>query len=93
MILSTAFLLAEDNTLTIYKLHMYTNKQTNNIYILFYDMQAPGLHTIQYWNIYKVLVILVKNNKKWKNYLHRGSCTPCGKMAPKENFEQSQNHF
>ena len=48
MILSTAFLLAEDNTLTIYKLHMYTNKQTNNIYILFYDMQAPGLHTIQY---------------------------------------------
>ena len=24
-----------------------------NIYILFYDIQAPGLHTIQYWNIYK----------------------------------------
>ena len=67
MILSTAFLLAEDNTLTIYKLYMYTNKQTNNIYILFYDMQAPGLHTVQYWNIYKVVVILVNNNNNNNN--------------------------
>ena len=69
-----------------------------NIYILFYDIQAPGLHTIQYWNIYKVVVILVNNNnkknkKQKKNYLHRGSCTPCGKMTHKENLEQSQNHF
>ena len=68
-------------------------KQTNNIYILFYDMQAPSLHTIQYWNIYKAVVILVKNNKKRKNYLHKGSCRPCGKMTRKENLEQSQNHF
>ena len=76
-------------------------KQTNKqyiyiyiyIYIPFYDIQAPGLHTIQHFNIYKVVVILVKNNKKLKNYLHRGSCTPYGKMAGKKNLEQSQNHF
>ena len=35
---------------------------------------------------------MVKINKI-KNYLHRGSCTPCGKMARKKNLEQSQNHF
>ena len=56
------------------------------IYFLFYDIQAPGLHTIQYCNIYKIVVILVKNNKKLKNYLHRGSCAPCGKMTCKENL-------
>ena len=68
-------------------------KQTIYIAIIFYDIQTPGLHTIQYWNIYKVVVILVKNNKKRKNYLHRGSCTPCGKMTHKENLEQSQKPF
>ena len=70
-----------------------TNKQYIYIYIPFYDIQAPGLHTIQHLNIYKVVVILVKNNKKLKNYLHRGSCTPYGKMTGKKNLEQSQNHF
>ena len=50
-------------------------KQTKQTYILFYDIQAPDLHTIQYCNIYKIVVIIVKNIKKLKNYLHRGSCT------------------
>ena len=68
-------------------------KQTNNIYILFYDIQAPCLHTMQYWNVYKVVVILMKNNKKLNSYLHRGSCVRYGKMTRKENLEQSQNHF
>ena len=36
---------------------------------------------------------MVKNNKKLKNYLHRGSCIPYGKMTHKENLEHSQNHF
>ena len=29
-------------------LNLNNNKQTIYIYILFYDIQAPGLHTIQY---------------------------------------------
>ena len=33
------------------------------------------------------------NNKNYKNYLHGGPCTPCGKMTHKENLEQSQIHF
>ena len=33
---------------------------------------------------------MVKNNKKLKNYLHRGSYTPCGNMTHKENHEQRQ---
>ena len=33
----------------------------------------------------------MKNTKKRKNYLHRGSCIPCGKMTHKENLEQSLN--
>ena len=71
-----------------------TTTTTNNIYIyvLFYAIQAPGLHTIQYWNIYEV-VYSHTGEKYLKNYLHRGSCMPCGKMTCKENLEQSQNHF
>ena len=46
--------------------HFPLGIQEYNIYILFYDMQAAGLHTIQYWNIDKVVVILVKNTKKKK---------------------------
>ena len=58
-------------------------------------MQAPGLHTIQYSNIYllDVVVIMVKIIKNYKNYLQRGSCTPCGKIILKENLKQTQNHF
>ena len=33
------------------------------------------------------------NNKHYENYLHRGSCTTCGKMTHKENLELRQNHF
>ena len=29
-------------------LNLNNNKQTIHIYILFYDIQAPGLHTILY---------------------------------------------
>ena len=34
-----------------------------------------------------------QKKKKRENYLHRGSCTPCGKMICKENLEQSQKPF
>ena len=30
---------------------------------------------------------------KYKNYLHRGPCIPCGKMDHTENPDQSLNHF
>ena len=56
-------------------------------------MQAPDLHTMQYCNKYKIVVIIVKNIKKLKNYLHRGSCTSCGKITHKKNLEHSQNYF
>ena len=67
--------------------HYYRNKQTNKqknkqtkqtIYIykcifffMIYKLQAYILY-----NIYNIVVIMVKNNKKLKNYLHRGPCTP-----------------
>ena len=59
----------------------------------FNDIQAPGLHAIQYYNIYKIVDIMMIIIKTTKKYLYRGSCTPCGKMTRKENLEQSQNHF
>ena len=34
-----------------------------------------------------------KSKKKRENYLHRRSCTPCGKMTRKENLEQNQKPF
>ena len=33
------------------------------------------------------------NNINYKNYLHRGPNTQCGKMNHKENLDQSQNNF
>ena len=33
------------------------------------------------------------NNINYKNYLHRGPCTPCGKMTHKEIVDHSQNLF
>ena len=33
------------------------------------------------------------NNINYKNYLPRGTYTPCGKMTHKENLDQSQNHL
>ena len=33
------------------------------------------------------------NNINYKNYLHIGPCTQCGKMTDKEHLDQSQNHF
>ena len=30
------------------------NKQL--IFFFFFDMQAPDLHTVQYWKIYKILI-------------------------------------
>ena len=38
---------------------------------MIYKLQAYILY-----NIYNIVVIMVKNNKKLKNYLHRGPCTP-----------------
>ena len=32
-------------------------------------------------------------NKNYKKYLHKGPCTPCGKITHKEKLDQSQNHF
>ena len=72
--------------------NLVSNKQT--IYSFNSDIEAPDLHTIQYYNIYKTeekMVITIKTTKTI--YIHRGSCTPCGKMTYKENLEQSQNHF
>ena len=31
---------------------------------------------------------MLKNNKKLKNYLHGGSCTPCGKMTHKKTLSR-----
>ena len=69
-----AIIITETNKQTNKK----TNKQTNNIYIykcifffMIYKLQAYILY-----NIYNIVVIMVKNNKKLKNYLHRGPCTP-----------------
>ena len=67
-------------------------KQANNVYILFYDIQVPGLHTIQYWNIYKVVVIRVKKKKR-KNYLHRGSCAPCGRWLVRKILSRVKTTF
>ena len=45
-------------------------------------MQAPGLYIIRYYNIYKAVIIFNDdNNINYENYLHRGPCTPCGKMT------------
>ena len=51
------------------------NKQTN--YILFQILiylQAPGLHTTQYYNVYKKFLPYCNddNKKDYKNYLQRG---------------------
>ena len=49
---------------------------------------------IQYYNIYKTLIVYNDDdNISYKNYLHIGPSTPCGKMTHKENLDQSQNHF
>ena len=70
------------------------NKQTNKqTMYTFNDIQAPGLHAIQYYNIYKIVDIMMIIIKTTKKYLYGGSCTPCGKVTHKENLEQSQNHF
>ena len=55
----------------------------------FNDLQCPGLDIIivQYYNIAKILQYLQysdhndDNKINYKNYLHRGSCTQCGKMT------------
>ena len=71
-----------------------TNKQTNKQTKYFNYIQAPGLHIIQYYNIYKTVINYNDdNNIKYKNYLHRGPSTPQGRMPHNENLDQSQNHF
>ena len=58
------------------------------------DIEAPGLYTIQCYNICKTVVkkmVTIKSTKAV--YVHRGSCTPCGKMTHKENLDQSKSHF
>ena len=65
----------------------------------FNDLQFPGLDIIivQYYNIAKILQYLQysdddnhndDNKINYKKYLHRGSCTQCGKIT-----QMSQNHF
>ena len=54
-------------------------------------MQAPGLHKIQYYNVYKTVITYDDDSNI--DYLHRGHCTLCGKMTHKENLDQSKNDF
>ena len=53
-------------------------------------LQAPGLHIIQYYIIYKTVTIVIIKN--YKSPLQRGPCTPRGKTNHKESIELSQNH-
>ena len=39
--------------------HRQTNKQTNKQIYSFNDTQAPGQHIIQYYNIYKTVIIMM----------------------------------
>ena len=42
-------------------------------------MQAPGLHMMQYYNIYKTVIIYNDDNiRNYKDYLHRAPGIPCG---------------
>ena len=57
-------------------MYKQTNRQTNKqtIYSL-NDIEAPGLHIIQYHNIYRTVIDHNDDNKiKYKKYLHRGAC-------------------
>ena len=65
-------------------------KFIKNICIYFYDMQAPGLHIIQYWNIYKIVVIAVKN-KKMTFYIEDLVHHMAGKMTHKENLDDAES--
>ena len=77
----------------IFAICYHTEKQTNKQTIYsFNNIQALDQHIIQYHNFYKTLIIMMRMIN-FKNYIHRGPCTPCGKMTHKENLEQSQNHF
>ena len=73
------------------------NKQTNNI--IFSYIQAPGLHMIEYYNIYKTVIIYNDDRTiNYKNYLQSKFKRdlvhqPCGTMTHKENLDQGQNHF
>ena len=53
-------------------------------------MQAPGLHIIQYWNIYKIVVIAVKN-KKMTFYIEDLVHHMAGKMTHKENLDDAES--
>ena len=61
-----------------------TNKQTNKQYFLTYNTILQYSEGSDHND---------DNNINYKSCLHRGPCTPCGKMTRKENLDQSQNHF
>ena len=67
-----------------------TNKQT--IYS-FNDIQAPDLHTAQYYNITKDRNVNHDNNKNYKNYLHGRSSTPCGGCLIRKTLSGVKNTF
>ena len=43
--------------------------------------------------VIKIVVIIVKNIKKLKNYLHRGSCASCGKLLIRKTLSIVKNIF
>ena len=71
--------------LSVYSLSVITqtNKETNKQYTLLRSTYNTILQYLQDsdQNDY--------NNINYKNYLHKGPFTPCGKMSHKENLNQS----
>ena len=44
----------------LYIRYLLSHRQTNKETIYFFnDIQAPGLHIIQYYNVYKTLIIMM----------------------------------
>ena len=66
-------------------------KQTTYIYILFYDMQAPDLHTMQYCN--KDSSHNCEKYKKTKKLLTQRILCIMWEVTHKKNLEHSQKYF
>ena len=80
--------------LSVYLLSAITQTNKQKIYS-FNDIQFPGLHIIQYYNIYNTVIIMMIIIETIKtiyieDYLH---CTKFGNMTHKENLAQCQNYF
>ena len=74
--------------LSVYFLSAITQTKNQLTYYL-NDIQAAGLHIVQYRNIYNPAITMNYSNINYENYLHRGPYTQCGKMTHKENLDQS----